>query len=54
MFKIVAPAEYESQVCGLCGNFDGVRPDRFTGFNNQLESNCPAKTVAMEFGDQVW
>lgn len=35
--SVILKEKYRDQVCGLCGNFDGIQNNDMTGSNNQLE-----------------
>ncbi|ELU00190.1 hypothetical protein CAPTEDRAFT_191508 [Capitella teleta] len=53
-FKIIAPEKPDFNICGLCGNNDGVRPDTKTGtHNNHHESRCTTKLVSQDFQTEL-
>lgn len=53
MFKIIAPSSKAGKMCGLCGNFDGIRPDVLTGHHNKIPSECIPKTVSKPFQSEA-
>ncbi|ELU00186.1 hypothetical protein CAPTEDRAFT_191504 [Capitella teleta] len=47
-FKIIAPEEPTFNICGLCGNNDGFRPDTKAGPHVAGTNGCPGKQVELD------